>query len=86
MSILDRDSEEIYKALHLLARKVNPNYNFSTDQHWIYIDNKSNIICLICKKVLSSLYSKIDEHDSSFSIEDQHGLEHLKEYKLLAFI
>jgi hypothetical protein len=75
--------DEAFHALHLLAKRKNPEYKFSSEYQFI-----SSIVflarntspCLICGKELDISF----RYDNEVIIN--HGLEHLKEYNLLSLI
>lgn len=89
------DWEERNKALSLLARRLNPDYEFLNEIHWTKVYNNTEFICLICKNIICLtklgrirlVKMNYDEDNKSTSeIIDEHGLIHLKEYNLLALI
>lgn len=81
------DWEERNKALSLLARRINPNYNFLNEVHWTAFDTKNSYFCLICKTIICSSYSEnLYGNKMPSDIIDEHGLIHLKEYNLLVLI
>lgn len=88
MSRFGDDWEERNKALSLLARRINLDYNFLNEVHWTaFMFDKKDYFCLICKTIICSSYSEnIYGNRIPSDLIDEHGLIHLKEYNLLALI
>lgn len=86
MYMHDKLSLECDSVLTALARRLDLSYlyhNYNGSKQWVYYDTRNKVgICAICGK---AFYDKMTHVWFRIGSIKEHGIDHLKEYNLLAF-
>lgn len=79
------------RALHSLAKRMNPGFNFKSQVHWIHESepNEEGIAdykCLICNSLMFKRLRNGWYEPSPVEPVEDHSVKHLQEYNLTIFI